>query len=96
MGLPRWLERIADFFSATESSSKIAKDRLRLVIVHDRTGLNSDTFEKLKEDLIGLISKYAEIDQEHMDISLEKVDSSNIAIVATIPIKSAVKKTAKR
>ncbi len=89
MGLPRWLEKIAEFFSRTETSSKIAKDRLRLVIVHDRTGISSDTFEKLKEDLIKLLSKYAEIDQEHMDISLEKVDSNNIAIVATIPIRPA-------
>ena len=88
MALPKWLERIVEFFSRSEQGAgKIAKERLRIVIVQDRIGLTGETLEKLKGDLIQLFSKYVDIDADNMDISFESINSRELAIVATIPVK---------
>jgi cell division topological specificity factor len=52
------------------TSREIAKDRLQLVLVHDRVDLSSQTLQILKDDLIQVISKYVEIDVEGMQVSL--------------------------
>src|SRR5690606_16881259 len=56
-------------FSREEGSKKAAKDRLRLVLVHDRTSLSPHLLDTLKEDLIQTISKYLEIDTEGLEVN---------------------------
>ena len=45
-------------------SSKIAKERLEILLVTDRIGCNPYTTESIKKDLIRVISKYIEIDTD--------------------------------
>ncbi len=68
-----------------------ARDRLRLVLIHDRASLSPQIMESLKEDLIHIISKYLEIDVNELEIGLEQKDGS-MALAANIPIKK-VKRT---
>lgn len=63
-----------------------ARERLRLVLIHDRASVSPQVMESLKEDLIAIISKYLEIDISALEIGLEKKDGS-IALAANIPIK---------
>jgi len=63
-----------------------ARDRLRLVLIHDRASLSPQIMESLKEDLIQIISKYLEIDVNELEIGLEQKDGS-MALAANIPIK---------
>ncbi|MEN9564476.1 MAG: hypothetical protein RIR73_2720, partial [Chloroflexota bacterium] len=58
-----------DFFTRKRSASS-AKERLQLVLVHDRTDLTPGQLESLKDDLIKAISKYIEIDPEAVRIEL--------------------------
>lgn len=67
------------------TSKKVAKERLRLVLMHDRTSLSADVLEDLKSDLIDTISRYMEIDEENMDISVDS-EKDTVALVANIPI----------
>ncbi|WP_028307660.1 cell division topological specificity factor MinE [Desulfitibacter alkalitolerans] len=67
------------------SSKTIAKERLRLVLLHDRTSIPPHVIEALKGDLIQCISKYMEIDENNLDVSLSDSDES-VALVANIPI----------
>lgn len=92
MALPEWLKEIINFFKKDYkvSSSKIAKERLQLVIVHDRTQSNNKTIESLKEDLINVISKYNDVDIDSMDFQIKNLDKK-IALVASIPFKSPKK-----
>jgi cell division topological specificity factor len=69
----------------TPSSKTIAKERLRLVLLHDRTSIPPYVLEALKSDLIQCISKYMEIDETNLDVSLSDSDES-VALVANIPI----------
>lgn len=82
------------FFNKKKGPSKdMAKDRLKLVLVHDRVNCSSQVLEMLKTDIIKVISNYMEIDEEELDIQITKTESdSNNGTVpvlyANIPIKS--------
>lgn len=75
-----------DFFRRKRSASS-AKERLQLVLVHDRTDLTAGQLESLKDDLLKAISQYIEIDPEAVRIELEK-DGRSQRLVADIPLKS--------
>ncbi|MEN3014963.1 MAG: cell division topological specificity factor MinE [bacterium] len=94
MSLPLWLEEIINIFKKQKKSSKIAKERLQLVIVHDRSQEKNTTIEKLKEELIELLSKYKDdVETEEMDFVI-KADNKRVSLVASIPLKT--KTTAKK
>lgn len=62
------LERL--FGQRTQGSSQVAKERLQLVLVHDRVKLSPELIETLKSEIIAVISKHVTIDQEAMEIKL--------------------------
>lgn len=74
------------FFTRKRSASS-AKERLQLVLVHDRTDLTPGQLESLKDDLLKAISQYIEIDPDAVRIELEK-DGRSQRLVADIPLKS--------
>ena len=81
----------ADFFKK-KSSGNVPKDRLKLVLVSDRANCSPDIMEQIKNDIIHVISKYVEIDQEGLDIKIEQTESDGTngsvpALFANIPIK---------
>ncbi|WP_031513168.1 cell division topological specificity factor MinE [Desulfofalx alkaliphila] len=70
----------------TGASKNVAKERLRLVLVHDRANVSPELLNSLKVDLIGVISKYMEIDEKSLEVSLDSSDNQ-VALVANIPVK---------
>ena len=66
-------------------SKNIAKERLRLVLVHDRSSLSPQLLESMKEDIIKVISNYMDIDRKGTEITLNSDDKS-VALIANIPI----------
>ena len=81
----------ADFFRK-KSSSNVAKDRLKMVLVSDRANCSPDVMEQIKNDIIHVLSKYVEIDLEGLDIKIEQTESEGNngmvpALFANIPIK---------
>lgn len=79
-------EMIQKLFGKDSSRSKdIAKERLRLVLVHDRANVSPQFMEVLKDDMIRVISNYMEINEKDMEVSLTNTNSS-VALVANIPV----------
>lgn len=80
------------FFSKNNDNSKnIAKERLKLVLIHDRADLSPKLLDMIKSDIIRVISEYVEIDEQGLDIKLTRMrretDNAPIpALVANIPI----------
>lgn len=68
-------------------SAESAKERLQLVLVHDRTDLTPAQLEALKDDLLKAISRYIDIDPEAVQIGLER-DGRSQRLVADIPLRS--------
>ena len=61
-----WLSRI----TGRASSADAAKERLKLVLIHDRTDINPEVVEKLKDDLLRAISHHIEIEPESVKITM--------------------------
>lgn len=79
-------------FNKSDNKSKnVAKERLKLVLIHDRTNVSPHFLEMIKGDIIKVISDYMEIDEEGLDIKLTRTrrESDNApvpALIANIPI----------
>ncbi len=54
------------------SSKNVAKERLKLVLVHDRVNVSSTFLEMIKGDLIKVISDYMEIDEDNPEVRMTK------------------------
>ncbi|MBI3162467.1 MAG: cell division topological specificity factor MinE [Chloroflexi bacterium] len=74
-------------FFTRKRSAQSAKERLQLVLVHDRTDLTPAQLESLKDDLLKAISNYIEIDPDAVQIGLER-DGRSQRLVADIPLRS--------
>ncbi len=83
MTLLEFMQRI--FGKDNNTSKNVAKERLRLILVHDRSKVSPQILEALKEDMIKVISNYMEIDEEALEVSLNDEDQA-IALVANIPV----------
>ncbi len=69
----------------SERSKNVAKERLRLVLVHDRTSISPQLLEALKEDMLKVISNYMDIDRRGTEVTINSDDKS-VALTANIPI----------
>jgi cell division topological specificity factor len=78
-----------------KNSAESAKERLQLVLIHDRTDLTPAELDSLRDDLITTISRHVEIDVQSMQIGVEH-DGRSQRLVADIPIKSAARRRAKK
>jgi len=68
-----------------------AKERLKLVLIHDRTDLTPSRMEKLKDELIEVISRYVDIDASAVSIDMTQ-DGREQRLLADIPLRSAIRK----
>lgn len=80
------LEFITRLFSKDGGSKNIAKERLRLVLVHDRASISPQLLETLKAEMIQVISNYMEIDESALEVNLDS-SGNTVALVANIPVK---------
>jgi cell division topological specificity factor len=74
-------------FLFRKKSANSAKERLKLVLIHDRVNLNSGTLELLKDDIIAVISKHLDIDPSMVNIDFETQGRSQ-KLVADIPFRT--------
>ncbi|HHV07711.1 MAG TPA: cell division topological specificity factor MinE [Firmicutes bacterium] len=81
------LDILGKVFGRDEAPSKeIAKERLRLVLVHDRATVSPQFLELIKEEVIAVITEYMEIDTDGVEVSIHSLERS-VALVASLPIK---------
>jgi cell division topological specificity factor len=80
-------------FFTRKKSAESAKERLQLVLVHDRTDLTPEQLNALKDDLLKAISRYIDIDPEAVQIGLER-DGRSQRLVADIPLRSVTRQRA--
>ena len=74
------------------SSANTARQRLQLVLAHDRSDLNPELLEQMRREILEVVARYVEIDLEEGDVSLETEDRVT-ALVANLPIRRAISKS---
>ena len=80
-------------FTRRNKSSNTAKDRLKLVLIHDRANCNTEVIEMMKAEIIQVINKYMIIDEEGLEINMGTTSSDHDngvvpMLSANIPIKN--------
>lgn len=68
-------------------SGEIARNRLKLLLVSDQAGVNPGLIDLIRDDLIGVLSRYAEIDSRQLDLSVTRMETAGAR--ETIPALSA-------
>jgi len=78
-----------------KSSAKQAKERLKLVLIHDRTDLNPGTLETLKDELIDVISRHVDINPATVNIKMTQ-DGRQQRLIADIPLNPAGRRRSRK
>ena len=79
------------FSNKTTTPKDVAKDRLKLILIHDRGDIDPETIDKIRMEILQVLSKYIEIEADDVEIALSTTEdkgNDNPALVANIPIKS--------
>lgn len=81
--------KVLGFFRQAEKEEESAKDvacnRLRVVLMQDRTNLTPELMERMRKELVELLSKYVEMDKEALELNLEQ-DGEQVALMLSIPV----------
>lgn len=68
-----------------ESSKDTARNRLKVVLMQDRTNLTPELMERMRKEMVELLSKYVEMDKEALELDLEQ-DGEQVALMLSIPV----------
>jgi cell division topological specificity factor len=74
-------------------SAQSAKERLQLVLIHDRTDLTVSELTALKDEILEVISRHVDIDTGAVQIAVEH-DGRSQRLVADIPLRSVTRRRA--
>ncbi len=80
------LDFINRLLGREKPSGTMARQRLQLVLAHDRSDLNPELLEQMRREILEVVQRYVEIDIESCDVSLETEDRVT-ALLANLPIK---------
>ncbi len=90
MILQNFYNKIIGFFRQAEteqqeSSKDTARNRLKVVLMQDRTNLTPELMERMRKEMVELLSKYVEMDKEALELDLEQ-DGEQVALMLSIPV----------
>lgn len=74
-------------FNREPKSAPLAKERLKLVLIHDRTHMSPQSLNALKDELIQVVSRHVDIDQDAARVEVQK-DGRQQRLIADIPIRT--------
>ena len=69
----------------TGNVKDVARSRLKLVLMQDRTNLTPKILEQMRGELIDLLSKYVELDKELLELNFEQ-EGDQVALMLSIPV----------
>lgn len=78
-----FIERL--FRGGKPTSSQLAKERLQLVLVHDRSNLTPEQVQAMKDEILEVIARYVEFDRDKVQINLQTEDRESV-LHAEIPV----------
>ena len=84
--------RVLSLFGQSEPKEENAKDvacnRLRVVLMQDRTNLTPELLQRMRKELVELLSKYVEMDKEALELNFEQ-EGEQMALMLSIPVLRA-------
>ncbi len=81
--------KVLSLFKQTEKEEENAKDvacnRLRVVLMQDRTNLTPELLQRMRRELIELLSKYVEMDKDALELNFDQ-EGDQMALMLSIPV----------
>ena len=81
--------RILNLFKQTESeeinAKDVARNRLRVVLMQDRTNLTPELLQRMRRELVELLSKYVEMDKDALELNFDQ-EGNQMALMLSIPV----------
>ena len=84
-------KKVAGFFQTQEredNAKDVAVNRMKLVLMQDRTNLTPFLLEKMRGEMIAVLAKYVEMDQEALELNFEQ-EGEQMALMLSIPVLRA-------
>ncbi len=78
-----WLDRL---LRNKEKSGAVAKKRLQMVLIHDRSDVSPGLLEEIKDEIIEVIMRRLEIDRDNVVINLTQEGRESV-LVAEVPLQ---------
>ncbi len=84
-------KKVLGFFQAqekedtAENAKTVAVNRMKLVLMQDRTNLTPFLLEKMRGEMIAVLAKYVEMDQEALELNFEQ-EGEQMALMLSIPV----------
>jgi cell division topological specificity factor len=72
---------ISFFVGEKKKTSSVAKERLQIILAHERSGRNTaepDYLPELQRELMAVISKYIKINEKDIRVNLERQDNLEV------------------
>ena len=78
---------IFNYLRRRTSTASVAKERLQIIISHERSQRNTpDYLPKLQEEILAVIDKYVRISRDQVSVHLERMgDSAVLELNITMP-----------
>ena len=80
--------RQTDIEQEKESTKETACNRLRVVLMQDRTNLTPELMERMRREMVDLLSKYVEMDKDALELNFEQ-EGNQMALMLSIPVLRA-------
>ena len=79
--------RILSYLKRRNNTASVAKERLQIIISHERSQRNTpDYLPKLQEEILAVIAKYIPISRDKVSVNLERSgDSAVLELNVTMP-----------
>lgn len=82
--LMRWLFGLTD--KGSESSSDVARNRLRVVLIQDRIDLSPEKMEQMKREIWEVVSRYMVVNDDFSEFEVRRLDEL-VMLVSNIEVK---------
>lgn len=82
----RWLINQRESDKNREKTKDTARQRLRLVLMHDRLDLAPDTMDNMKREIWEVVSRYMVVDDDFMEFEIRRLDELMV-LVSNIQVK---------
>jgi cell division topological specificity factor len=82
------MRRVVDRLRRKQKSASKAKERLQLVLIHDRTDLSPGVMEDMRDEIIEVISRHIQVNRDAVQIRVQQ-DGREQYLLAEIPIMKA-------
>lgn len=71
---------LLDYFRTTKpNTASVAKERLQILVAHERSSRNRPSYlPKLQQELLEVIRKYVNVDQDAISVNFEQDDDQEI------------------